>query len=150
MQGPPTTPKAPLGNNSRPLQDLHYRTIRTNIDFRKVNWLSLCSPTLTPVGYFSSVEMKGDREILFTIGLLAFECWKLNREGMCWFFLFFFLSSRYMYIYVCIVCERKKNCLKRILVVEAKIVKIVGFFLMIDIYLALRLIMRILYLQVWT
>lgn len=35
MQGPPTTPKAPLGNNSRPLQDLHYRTIRTNIDFRK-------------------------------------------------------------------------------------------------------------------
>lgn len=63
----------------------------------------------------------------------------------------FFSSSFYrrdIYIYVCIVCERKKNCLKRILVVEAKIVKIVGFFLMIDIYLALRLIMRILYLQV--
>ncbi|OAD58643.1 Carbonic anhydrase-related protein 10 [Eufriesea mexicana] len=37
MQGPMSTPKAPLGNNSRPLQDLHYRTIRTNIDFRKVN-----------------------------------------------------------------------------------------------------------------
>ncbi|XP_012169084.1 carbonic anhydrase-related protein 10 isoform X2 [Bombus affinis] len=35
MQGPSTTPKAPLGNNSRPLQDLHYRTIRTNIDFHK-------------------------------------------------------------------------------------------------------------------
>ncbi|XP_076669984.1 carbonic anhydrase-related protein A isoform X3 [Andrena cerasifolii] len=35
MQGPVATPKAPLGNNSRPLQDLHYRTIRTNIDFRK-------------------------------------------------------------------------------------------------------------------
>ncbi|XP_043523179.1 carbonic anhydrase-related protein 10-like [Frieseomelitta varia] len=35
MQGPSTIPKAPLGNNSRPLQDLHYRTIRTNIDFHK-------------------------------------------------------------------------------------------------------------------
>jgi len=36
MQGPATTPKAPLGNNSRPLQGLHYRTVRTNIDFAKV------------------------------------------------------------------------------------------------------------------
>lgn len=36
MQGPPSTPKAPLGNNSRPLQGLHYRTVRTNIDFAKV------------------------------------------------------------------------------------------------------------------
>ncbi|KAI4486179.1 hypothetical protein M0802_012503 [Mischocyttarus mexicanus] len=35
MQGPATAPKAPLGNNSRPLQDLHHRTIRTNINFRK-------------------------------------------------------------------------------------------------------------------
>ncbi|KYN35900.1 Carbonic anhydrase-related protein 10 [Trachymyrmex septentrionalis] len=36
MQGPSSTPKAPLGNNSRPLQGLHYRTVRTNIDFAKV------------------------------------------------------------------------------------------------------------------
>ncbi|XP_078046830.1 carbonic anhydrase-related protein A [Augochlora pura] len=35
MQGSKDTPKAPLGNNSRPLQELHYRTVRTNIDFRK-------------------------------------------------------------------------------------------------------------------
>ncbi|KAL2720861.1 carbonic anhydrase-related protein 10 isoform X1 [Vespula squamosa] len=35
MQGPISAPKAPLGNNSRPLQDLHHRTIRTNINFRK-------------------------------------------------------------------------------------------------------------------
>ncbi|XP_014475522.1 PREDICTED: carbonic anhydrase-related protein 10 isoform X2 [Dinoponera quadriceps] len=35
MQGPSSTPKAPLGNNSRPLQGLHYRTVRTNIDFAK-------------------------------------------------------------------------------------------------------------------
>ncbi|XP_043279617.1 carbonic anhydrase-related protein 10 [Venturia canescens] len=35
MQGPPSTPKAPLGNNARPLQGLHHRTVRTNLDFRK-------------------------------------------------------------------------------------------------------------------
>ncbi|XP_034251199.1 carbonic anhydrase-related protein 10-like isoform X2 [Thrips palmi] len=33
MQGSPETPKAPLGNNARPLQPLHHRTVRTNIDF---------------------------------------------------------------------------------------------------------------------
>lgn len=37
MQGSEQTPKAPLGNNARPLQPLHHRTIRTNIDFSKVN-----------------------------------------------------------------------------------------------------------------
>ncbi|XP_031849880.1 carbonic anhydrase-related protein A isoform X2 [Nomia melanderi] len=35
MQGSENAPKAPLGNNTRPLQDLNHRTIRTNIDFRK-------------------------------------------------------------------------------------------------------------------
>ncbi|KAE8744488.1 hypothetical protein FOCC_FOCC008876 [Frankliniella occidentalis] len=33
MQGSPETPKAPLGNNARPLQSLNHRTVRTNIDF---------------------------------------------------------------------------------------------------------------------
>ncbi|XP_026470096.1 carbonic anhydrase-related protein 10 isoform X2 [Ctenocephalides felis] len=33
MQGSEETPKAPLGNNARPLQPLHHRTVRTNIDF---------------------------------------------------------------------------------------------------------------------
>lgn len=37
MQGSEQTPKAPLGNNARPLQLLHHRTIRTNIDFNKVS-----------------------------------------------------------------------------------------------------------------
>jgi Eukaryotic-type carbonic anhydrase len=37
MQGSEQTPKAPLGNNARPLQQLHHRTIRTNIDFNKVS-----------------------------------------------------------------------------------------------------------------
>lgn len=41
MQGSEQTPKAPLGNNARPLQPLHHRTIRTNIDFSKVNELCL-------------------------------------------------------------------------------------------------------------
>jgi len=36
MQGPETIPKAPLGNNARPLQPLHHRTVRTNIDFKKI------------------------------------------------------------------------------------------------------------------
>lgn len=36
MQGTNSIPKAPLGNNSRPLQNLHHRTIRTNINFQKV------------------------------------------------------------------------------------------------------------------
>lgn len=62
MQGPPTTPKAPLGNNSRPLQDLHYRTIRTNIDFRKVNSLlpRLLPRALRPCDYFSSVKRRSE------------------------------------------------------------------------------------------
>lgn len=35
MQGSETTPKAPLGNNARPVQNLHHRTVRTNIDFKR-------------------------------------------------------------------------------------------------------------------
>lgn len=34
MQGSEEAPKAPLGNNARPLQPLHHRTIRTNINFQ--------------------------------------------------------------------------------------------------------------------
>lgn len=33
MQGSEESPKAPLGNNARPIQPLHQRTIRTNINF---------------------------------------------------------------------------------------------------------------------
>lgn len=45
MQGSEQTPKAPLGNNARPLQPLHHRTVRTNIDFQnaKVIWQLLLS-----------------------------------------------------------------------------------------------------------
>ncbi|XP_018326925.1 carbonic anhydrase-related protein 10-like isoform X2 [Agrilus planipennis] len=34
MQGSKEAPKAPLGNNARPVQPLHYRTVRTNINFQ--------------------------------------------------------------------------------------------------------------------
>lgn len=64
MQGPVSTPKAPLGNNSRPLQDLHYRTIRTNIDFRKVNCSLLFS--ILPTGcscqfFIGSMRLAGEK-----------------------------------------------------------------------------------------
>lgn len=35
MQGPIDMPKAPLGNNARPVQNLHHRTVRTNINFKQ-------------------------------------------------------------------------------------------------------------------
>lgn len=35
MQGSEQMPKAPLGNNARPVQKLNHRTIRTNIDFKQ-------------------------------------------------------------------------------------------------------------------
>ncbi|KAI8440877.1 hypothetical protein MSG28_009179 [Choristoneura fumiferana] len=35
MQGSEQSPKAPLGNNARPSQPLHHRTVRTNINFNK-------------------------------------------------------------------------------------------------------------------
>uniref|UniRef100_A0A1B0DB37 Uncharacterized protein n=1 Tax=Phlebotomus papatasi TaxID=29031 RepID=A0A1B0DB37_PHLPP len=49
MQGSEHTPKAPLGNNARPLQPLHHRTVRTNIDFQHSSKVSqrvpfYCSP----------------------------------------------------------------------------------------------------------
>ncbi|KAL1459855.1 hypothetical protein WDU94_011808 [Cyamophila willieti] len=34
-QGSEEQPKAPLGNNVRPLQFIHSRTVRTNIDFKQ-------------------------------------------------------------------------------------------------------------------
>lgn len=47
MQGSEQTPKAPLGNNARPLQQLHHRTIRTNIDFNKVKLIKHSSLPIT-------------------------------------------------------------------------------------------------------
>nr|CAH7720145.1 unnamed protein product [Callosobruchus chinensis] len=41
MQGSEEAPKAPLGNNWRPVQPLHQRTIRTNINFKNTD-VSIC------------------------------------------------------------------------------------------------------------
>lgn len=35
MQGDSDLPKAPMGNNFRPIQPMNQRFLRTNIDFRK-------------------------------------------------------------------------------------------------------------------
>lgn len=35
MQGDSDLPKAPMGNNYRPIQALNQRFLRTNIDFKK-------------------------------------------------------------------------------------------------------------------
>lgn len=46
MQGSEQTPKAPLGNNARPLQPLHHRTVRTNIDFQNSKVTNILSRQL--------------------------------------------------------------------------------------------------------
>lgn len=54
MQGSVESPKAPLGNNARPLQQLHHRTVRTNIDFQngKVVQTSFFFPSLSLFNLF--------------------------------------------------------------------------------------------------
>jgi hypothetical protein len=49
MQGSVEAPKAPLGNNARPLQPLHHRTVRTNIDFQNAKVGD--SPTVLELTY---------------------------------------------------------------------------------------------------
>ncbi|XP_063912662.1 carbonic anhydrase-related protein 10 isoform X2 [Zophobas morio] len=50
MQGSKEAPKAPLGNNARPVQPLHQRTIRTNINFKNAQ-TSSC-PTMHKEMYY--------------------------------------------------------------------------------------------------
>ncbi|CAG0905540.1 unnamed protein product [Cyprideis torosa] len=47
MQGDERVPKAPLGNNLRPLHPLSHRTVRTNIDFLRKEG-DKCPPTMKP------------------------------------------------------------------------------------------------------
>ncbi|KAK6625858.1 hypothetical protein RUM43_006157 [Polyplax serrata] len=53
MQGSEETPKAPLGNNARPLQNLHHRTVRTNIDFQFKSEAKNC-PTMHKEMYYKA------------------------------------------------------------------------------------------------
>lgn len=52
MQGSEEAPKAPLGNNARPIQPLHQRTIRTNINFKKAE-INNC-PTMHKEMYYKA------------------------------------------------------------------------------------------------
>lgn len=56
MQGSEKIPKAPLGNNARPLQPLHHRTVRTNIDFTKEPGASgkICSISMHKEMYYKA------------------------------------------------------------------------------------------------
>lgn len=50
MQGTQGAPKAPLGNNARPPQPLHQRTIRTNINFQNSE---VINHNIKYISYFS-------------------------------------------------------------------------------------------------
>lgn len=51
MQGGPDHPKAPLGNNFRPPQQLYHRPVRTNIDFRGKQNGKICPSMYRDVHY---------------------------------------------------------------------------------------------------
>lgn len=56
MQGTQGAPKAPLGNNARPPQPLHQRTIRTNINFQNAevsNQLLILQKKRKPIPFFA-------------------------------------------------------------------------------------------------
>ncbi|ALC49720.1 CG1402 [Drosophila busckii] len=64
MQGSESTPKAPLGNNARPVQSLHHRTVRTNIDFkRQKNNLNAC-PSMYKDMYYRANRWSSDTGLL--------------------------------------------------------------------------------------
>ncbi|XP_053983700.1 carbonic anhydrase-related protein 10 isoform X1 [Hylaeus volcanicus] len=68
MQGPQKTPKAPLGNNSRPVQSLHFRTIRTNIDFRKPTRGRTTAPSRTTTSSESPPPRQTEQTFSFLNG----------------------------------------------------------------------------------
>ncbi|KAL5275717.1 hypothetical protein ACFFRR_001519 [Megaselia abdita] len=59
MQGPEERPKAPLGNNLRPVQSLHHRTIRTNIDFKHTKGHNSC-PTMLRKNHYRANKWSSD------------------------------------------------------------------------------------------
>lgn len=58
MQGSEEAPKAPLGNNARPVQPLHQRTIRTNINFRNLE-VSGARHSTTFIARIGELENRG-------------------------------------------------------------------------------------------
>ncbi|KAK9498148.1 hypothetical protein O3M35_004026 [Rhynocoris fuscipes] len=63
MQGSEKIPKAPLGNNARPLQPLHHRTVRTNINFQ----------TIDAPSFQGKCSISMHREMHYK-GLLIYKC----------------------------------------------------------------------------
>ncbi|XP_037932347.1 putative carbonic anhydrase-like protein 2 [Teleopsis dalmanni] len=63
MQGSETSPKAPLGNNARPLQGLHHRTVRTNIDFKRNKNQNSC-PSMYKDMYYRANRWSPDTGLL--------------------------------------------------------------------------------------
>lgn len=68
MQGSEDAPKAPLGNNARPLQPLHHRTVRTNINFQN-----------TQVSYLKNKFLE---KKLFCLFMGSFFCYKLIKSNI--------------------------------------------------------------------
>lgn len=77
MQGSEQTPKAPLGNNARPLQPLHHRTVRTNIDFQ-------------------NAKVRIVRFALFYIGTY----FKKYSHDNCFFYFYFYLFTFIVLVYL--------------------------------------------------
>lgn len=69
MQGEPDSPKAPLGNNFRPIQQLNHRFIRTNIDFRRTTVSSL----IAMESFELQIEIQGESITSNDFSLLFFS-----------------------------------------------------------------------------
>jgi hypothetical protein len=93
MQGGMTSPKAPLGNNFRPPHPVHYRPVRTNINFRDAKDVSFQPANDTyhwrSTLAFSNFGLSGSGEVLFFFApingsvffwYVFFECHKLQAE----------------------------------------------------------------------
>ncbi|XP_017775469.1 PREDICTED: carbonic anhydrase-related protein 10-like [Nicrophorus vespilloides] len=60
MQGTEDAPKAPLGNNARPIQPLHHRTIRTNINFQNQPTKNSNCPSMYKEMYYKANKWSPD------------------------------------------------------------------------------------------
>lgn len=75
MQGSAEIPKAPLGNNARPLQPLHHRTVRTNIDFQNLEIHSgkSCPVSMRREVYYKANTWKEQDPL--------FQVWRLEQNS---------------------------------------------------------------------
>nr|CAD7399595.1 unnamed protein product [Timema poppensis] len=86
-QGLEETPKAPLGNNARPIQELFHRTVRTNIDFRKEEG-KYCPSMYKEMYYRGSVLIILKftyrwTSLLFIINIVVYSAVRLQDVEVC-------------------------------------------------------------------